>query len=85
MRSFRTKASVSPAHPKSTPERDDYLYRTHKIVLDPTPEQERLLTHTADYSVLCRPAKPAQSDAWLSIGKQSTVSFLPSSRISICH
>ena len=49
MRSFRTLPSVSPAHPKSTPERDDYLYRTHKVALDPTPDEERLLTHTADY------------------------------------
>ena len=50
MRSFRTKGSVSPARPKSTPERDHFLYRTHKIVLDPTPDEERLLTRTADYA-----------------------------------
>ena len=45
MPSSRTHPSVSPTHPKSSPEQAEYLYRTHKIALDPTPE--RLLTHTA--------------------------------------
>ena len=45
----QTKPSVSVAHPKSTPEKDHFLYRTHKVALDPTPDEERLLTHTADY------------------------------------
>ena len=30
-------------------EKNHYLYRTHKVALDPTPDEERLLTHTADY------------------------------------
>ena len=46
----RTNPCVSPAHPKSPSKKVQYLYRTHKIALDPTPEHERLLTHTADYA-----------------------------------
>ena len=46
----RINPCVSPAPSKSPPRKADYLFRTHKIALDPTPAQERLLTQTADYA-----------------------------------
>ena len=46
----RINPCVSPAPSKSPPRKADYLFRTHKIALDPTPGQERLLTQTADYA-----------------------------------
>ena len=50
IRPSRTTPCVSPTHPRSSPEQDEYLFRTHKIALDPAPGQERLLTQTADYA-----------------------------------
>ena len=50
MRPSRTKPASSAAHPKSSPQKDEFLYRTHKVALDPTPELECLLTRTADYA-----------------------------------
>ena len=50
MPSSRTHPFVSPAHPKSPPKKVEYLFRTHKIALGPTPEQLCLLTRQADYA-----------------------------------
>ena len=50
MHPSRTHTSVSPAHPRSSPTKVQYLYRTHKVALDPTAEQLRLLTRHADYA-----------------------------------
>ena len=52
MRPSRNKPSVSASSPMSTRQKTGYLYlyRTHKVALDPTPGQECLLTRTADYA-----------------------------------
>ena len=50
MRPSPSKLAIFTTYPKSPARRAEYLYRTHKVVLDPTPEQECLLTRTAAYA-----------------------------------
>ena len=50
MRASQTTHPSSSAHPKSPSKKAQYLYRTHKIALAPTPTQEGLLAKHADYA-----------------------------------